>query len=119
MGAVVKHRATLASDARNRALRTFVVGIATDVAVAVGLVLVNAFTKANGWGDFDWSILGFSVAKTGVTTAGAYVLRRFVDPSTVPTPLPPPDNGGAFLAPGEYGDIVATGSPGADTTEGI
>lgn len=83
------HRALLNTDAKNRALRTFLVGIATDVAVAVALVLVNTFAKANGWGDFDWSILGFSLAKTGVTTAGSYVLRRFLDTSSLPTPLPP------------------------------
>ena len=76
-------------DASNRALRTFLVNLVCDVAVAVTLVLVAAFQKANGWDDFEWALLGFTLAKTAVTTAGSYILRRFVDPSGIPTPLPP------------------------------
>jgi hypothetical protein len=83
------HRKLLNTDARNRAVRTFLVGITTDVGVAVALVLYNAFTKANGWGDFDWSVLGFLLSKTAITTGGSYVLRRFLDGSSLPTPLPP------------------------------
>jgi hypothetical protein len=76
-------------DAKNRALRTFLVGLAMDVAVALVLVLVTAFNSADGWGDFEWKVLGFTLGKTLVTTAGSYILRRFVDPSGIPTPLPP------------------------------
>lgn len=81
--------ALLTADAKNRALRTFLVGLATDVAVAVVLVLVTAFGGLNGWGDIQWATLGFTLAKTVVTTAGSYFLRRFVDQSAIPTPLPP------------------------------
>lgn len=79
----------LAVDAKNRALRTFLVGLATDVLVALTLVIVTALSSATGWGDVEWKVLGFTLAKTLVTTAGSYVLRRFVDPSGIPTPLPP------------------------------
>lgn len=82
-------KASLTQDAGNRALRTFLVNLATDVAVALVLVLVTAFQKANGWGDFEWSVLAFSLGKTAVTTAGSYILRRFLDGSALPTPLPP------------------------------
>lgn len=83
------HIPALSDDARNRALRTFLVNISTDVAVALVLVLVAAFGEAEGWGDFEWSLLGFTLAKTAVVTAGSYILRRFLDPSSLWTPLPP------------------------------
>lgn len=76
-------------DSKNRALRTFIVGIASDVAVAVVLVLVTVFGGVNGWGDVQWAALGFTLAKTVIMTAGSYILRRFVDRSSIPTPLPP------------------------------
>ena len=79
----------LSYDASNRALRTFLVNIATDVAVAMTLVVVAAFGKAEGWEDFEWSLMAFTLAKTAVVTAGSYILRRFLDPSGFPTPLPP------------------------------
>ena len=78
---------TLAQDAKNRALRTFVQGLAIDLAVAVaGLVLTNIDQLT------DQAALGlFAVAlvKTVLTTIASYVMRRFVDQSAVPTPLPP------------------------------
>lgn len=79
----------LVLDAKNRALRTFLVNISVDVAVGVVMVLVTAFSRANGWGDLEWGILGFTVAKTMVVTAGSFILRRVIDPSGIPTPLPP------------------------------
>jgi hypothetical protein len=79
----------LTIDAGNRAKRSFIVGLTIDVGVALALVLVNVFTAAGGWDELDWKIIGFSLGKTLVTTAGSYVLRRFVDGSVIPTPLPP------------------------------
>lgn len=82
-------RSTLSQDAGNRALRSFLTGLAIDVAVGVALVLGAYFAKANAWGDLEWAILSFSVAKSFVQSACAFVLRRFLDPSSFPTPLPP------------------------------
>jgi hypothetical protein len=79
----------LTADARNRALRVFLVGLAIDVGVALTLVIYNAANQANRWSDFDWQLLAFTLAKTLVTTAGSFILRRFLDPSGFPTPLPP------------------------------
>lgn len=95
---------SLSADARNRALRTFLVNIATDVGVALTLVLTTTFNQAENWNDFEWSIIGFTLLKTAVVTAGAYILRRFLDPSGFPTPLPP----APVPAPAESTD------PGAD-----
>lgn len=94
----------LERDARNRALRTFLVALAVDVSLALALVLVNAFSDATSWGDVQWSVLGFLLLKTAVTSAGAYVLRRKLDRSTVPTPLPP-------IPPAMIGDGVWEDAP--------
>lgn len=78
--------AALRRDARNRALRVFLAGLAIDLAVAVSLVVLEV-TKAAELP--EWRVIAASLFRTLAQTAAAYVLRRFVDPSRVPTPLPP------------------------------
>ena len=85
----VNSEVLLEEDARNRALRTLLVNLVVDTGVACLLVLVAAFGKAETWGDFEWNLLGFTLCKTAVVSAGSYILRRFIDPSQIPTPLPP------------------------------
>lgn len=94
----------LTNDARNRALRTFLQGLATDVAAALVLLLLPVFTSANGWGDFEWQVLGFLATKTVAVTVLSYVMRQYLDASVIPTPLPPAD-------PGEPDDDRADGDP--------
>jgi len=91
--ATYRQQKQLAADARNRALRTFLVGLVIDLTVAVALVLVTALADIGSWGEVQWSLLSFTVAKTLVSTGCSYLLRRFVDPSGIPTPLPPADPG--------------------------
>lgn len=79
----------LARDARNRALRTFVQNLAVDVGVAVVLILLPLVQDANSFGDFEWNLIVFSVAKTVVLTVFSFVMRRFMDAGPLPTPLPP------------------------------
>lgn len=82
---------SLNRDARNRAIRTFVQGLAIDLGVALAaLVLANVDSITDRQG-----LILFAVAasKTVVTTVASYVMRRFLDPSAVPTPLPPSDPG--------------------------
>lgn len=81
------------NDARNRAVRTFLQGLATDVLAALVLLLLPVFTSANGWGDFEWQVLGFLTAKTVAVTVMSYVMRQYLDSSRFPTPLPPADPG--------------------------
>lgn len=80
-----KRVAQLERDARNRALRTFLAGLAIDLAVAVALLVQDSVQEPNA----DWRVLGASLVRTVLQTTAAYVLRRFIDPSRVPTPLPP------------------------------
>lgn len=79
----------LERDARNRALRTFLQGLALDVLVAVCLVVYDAVQTEHP----DYRLLLATVIKTGMATAASYVMRRFMDRSKVPTPLPPGDPG--------------------------
>ena len=87
----------LTTDARNRALRTFLQGLASDVLAAVILLVLPVFTNAQGWQDVDWKILGFLLAKTVVVTALSYVMRTWLDKRT--DALLPPVNPGAPADP--------------------
>lgn len=76
----------LRADARNRALRTFLQGLGIDLLVAVALVVHQVATDPS---PVVWTLLGASLARTAAQTAASYIMRRFLDPSRVPTPLPP------------------------------
>lgn len=74
---------TVQSDARNRAFRTLLQGLAFDVAAALCIVLYTAFSNASGWGDVQWALLGFTLAKTFVVSGLSYLMRT-VFASAVP-----------------------------------
>lgn len=84
-----RNRALLRTDATNRGWRSFLQGLGIDVVVAVALVLSTFWVGVNGWGDIQWAILSFSVVKSIVQAIAAYVMRLWLDPSRIPTPLPP------------------------------
>lgn len=79
------HKA-LVLDAKNRAARTFVQGVAIDVLVAVA---VASYAIVSNPKPIVWSVVGASLARTAVQSAASYVMRRFLDNSKVPTPTPP------------------------------
>jgi len=79
----------LIADAKNRALRTFLAAIGVDVGMAVALFVYDTLNDASGWGSFDWYVLSFLFVKTLLVSAASYILRRRIDGSAVPTPLPP------------------------------
>lgn len=81
----------ITADARNRALRTFLQGLAFDVVAALAAVVVEVVTEAPA--GIPWAVLGLSLVKTLIVTAAAYVMRAKLDPSSFPTPLPPADPG--------------------------
>lgn len=85
-----QQQARLEADARNRAVRAFLQGLALDVLAAVALVLAPLLA---GDGDIEWRLLGLSLCRTAAAAAASYVMRRFVDPSRIPTPLPADDPG--------------------------
>lgn len=98
------------TDARNRALRTALQQLAFDVAAAVVLLLLPVVTAADGWGDFEWALLGFSLVKTIVATVLAYAMRVWLDPSRrFRTPLPPEDTEPTVPAPDVVAQVGAAG----------
>ena len=82
---------TLPADAKNRALRVFLQGLAVDLMVALTTVLTTFLGDAHSWGTIQWSVLGLTLAKTAIQTVVAYVTRRYIDPSKIPFPTPPGD----------------------------
>lgn len=79
----------LKADASNRSVRTFLQGLGIDVAVGIALVLATTVTGWTSWGDVQWAILSFSIFKSVLQAVAAYVMRRWLDKSKIPTPLPP------------------------------
>jgi hypothetical protein len=71
--------ARIETDAKDRAWRTFIQGLGIDVAVAITLVLVVAFTTIE-WTKEYWIALAASLGRTILQTAIAYVMRVFVKP---------------------------------------
>lgn len=93
-----RYRAWLADDARNRAWRTLLQGIAATVVVPAADAFVQVVQSAVADSvvsyRFDWRQVGVSAAVaagTAVTMAvAAYLHRLKLDPSGVPSAAPPP-----------------------------
>lgn len=82
----------LIKDAENKAWRTFLQGIGIDIGIAVALLVAQIVAAPlTAWQ--GWLAIGIALARTILGAAAAYVMRRFLDPSSLPTPLPPADPG--------------------------
>ena len=68
------------ADAAQRAKRTFIQGIALDVAVAIAVALLAWLPDADLTNKQAWIILGTSLAKTVLTAVASYVMRLKVRP---------------------------------------
>lgn len=76
-------------DALNRAFRTLVQGLGIDLAVAVAMVLGTTIIGWSSWGDVQWSVLSFTLAKTATQAVVAYIMRRWANrslPNTLQAP---------------------------------
>lgn len=87
--------ALLQADASNRGWRSLAQGLAIDIAVGVALVLASLIGPWGQWGDVQWAIMSFSVAKSVMQAVCAFVLRRFLEGMNgkvpmVPLPTNPP-----------------------------
>jgi hypothetical protein len=83
--AIVDDPALLGRQARRNALRTFLQGLGIDVLVALSLLAVE-LTKAETLPALP--LIGAALVRTVVGAAASYVMRRYVDGSRIPTPLP-------------------------------
>lgn len=83
-------RARLTADAVNRTWRTILGMIVVEVGnVVVPELLRMLQDERTVW---DWNA-AHSLGRIAAAAAFAFVLRRYLDPSAVPTPLPPADPG--------------------------
>lgn len=69
------------ADARNRAFRTWVQGLALDVAAGACVALAAAVAGGIDWTHTYWVALGLAVAKSTVQAAVSYLARKFVPPA--------------------------------------
>lgn len=83
----------LANDARNRALRTFLQGLGFTVAAAIVVSLLSAIGTATSWSEFGGVLVGFAFFQSVAVAVLSWIMRAVLDPSGVPTPLPPGDPG--------------------------
>lgn len=98
---MTSHR--LKTDAKNRTYRTFLQGLGFAVLAAIVMVLLPVFTNAKSWDDFHWKLLAFSLVQVVGTAILAYIMRTVLDPSKVPTPLPPANPEGGQIDLGTVG----------------
>lgn len=89
----------LKADARNRAVRTLLNGLGFTALTAIVLVIQPVLTDADGWSDFDLGTIGFAAFQAAGMAVLAYLMRSVLDPSAVPTPLPPADPGEPDVGP--------------------
>lgn len=66
---------------RKRGIQTLLQSLGVDVAVGLALALATLIGPWESWGDVQWSILGFAVAKSIVQAVVSWVIRRYVDQS--------------------------------------
>ena len=79
---------TVAMSAQNRAWRTLLQGLAFDVAAAVALVLFTAIIPAESWGDFEWTLIGFTVFKSVAVSILSYLMRTVLRDKLPPIDSP-------------------------------
>lgn len=79
----------LNTDAKNRAWRSFVQGFAMDLVAALFIWVGPMVSDIESWSDWDTSLIGLLFLKTLILTGFSYVMRRYIDGSSIPTPLPP------------------------------
>ena len=114
---MISNKAALTRDANNRALRTILQNLLFDILLAVSMLLLPLFTTANGWDDFEWKIMAFSVFRTVMVTIFAWLNRQLLDPSRIPTPLPPDPPGEPDADVEEVEPAGRDGVPGLGVVE--
>lgn len=83
----------LKADAKNRAARTLLQGLAIDVLIAVGTALAMWLPDATLTAGESWLVLGVSVGKTALTVLASWLMRLKIAVCALPAPLPPADPG--------------------------
>ncbi len=74
-------RRQIETDARDRAWRTFLQGLALDLLVAVAAALLVWLPDADVTSRQAWVVLGVTLTKTILQAAASYVMRLKVAPA--------------------------------------
>jgi hypothetical protein len=74
-------RPSVESDARTRAFRTFVQGLAVDVLAAAGVAVAAAISGGISWTQTYWVTFGLALGKSVVTAGLSYIARKVVPPA--------------------------------------
>lgn len=82
---------TSPSDTRNRVTRTLQQGVVAVVIVAAGAALPVVQTALSGddVSTVDWSTVAVSASTAALMAVLAYVQRAWLDPSRLPSNVPP------------------------------
>ena len=80
---------TTTHDAANRTWRTVLQGAATVALIAAGTALLEWLEA----GEFSWRTLGVSAGTAALMAVLAFLHRTVLDPSGLPSALPPADPG--------------------------
>lgn len=72
---------TQAEIAKKRGWQTLAQSLGVDVAVGVALVLITFIGPLKDWGEVQWTVLGFTLAKSIVQAVAAWIIRRYRDKS--------------------------------------
>ena len=99
----------LARDARNRAARTLYQIVVVSVVVDVVPQVISAL---DGAAEFSWADLGKAALRSALAAGLAYVMRKSLDGTRIPTPLPP----GPVAQPAEVPAPVAGPAVAGDPT---
>lgn len=86
-------RHALKVDAKNRAWRTLLQGLGFSVASALVVALWTAVTTSASWGELGATVVGFSFFQSIAVAGLSWLMRTYLDRSSMPTPLPPADPG--------------------------
>lgn len=69
----------VAADARSRAWRTFLQGVAFSLASALIVTLLTALGTATSWSELGGILVGFAFFQSVATAVLAYVMRTWLD----------------------------------------
>lgn len=83
-------RTRLTADALNRGVRSIIQAFIVEVGAVVLPELIRLLSDEKTQWDVN---VVHSLARIAALAAAAFIMRRFIDPSPIPTPLPPADPG--------------------------
>lgn len=82
---------TPSTDARSRALRTFVQGLAYTIIAALVVSVTAAVTTSASWAQFGATLVGFAFFQSVATAVLSWLMRSWFPPPSNDDPAPGQD----------------------------